>query len=174
MNTNTTTYSTSDAFALAGVDDTLQIVTAGNGHSVAAVHSAILGAWLPAMDCRDTDNSITTPADWQAAGVLFATAATAMAAAANPRFWETHGAQITAITEPPAGMSAWRVSGWMHVNGRLQDVDGWIVAPDHVAAYGHDADQIARAAGRGLTIGAAIADAWTNITARHHDQQETA
>lgn len=67
---------------------------------------------------------------------------------------------------PPPGTDAWRVSGWMNVDGQWRDVDGWIVADHHVAGYGHDEDQIARALGQGLTRAAAIADAWAYLRNR--------
>ena len=86
-----------DDIALHGVDgDTLRIVTAEDGSS-AALHSETLGCWLPAGDARDTDNSVSTPADWQALAAQFDTAAAALAAGRDPRFWDEQGGQMHAV-----------------------------------------------------------------------------
>ena len=66
----------------------------------------------------------------------------------------------------PPGYDAWKVSGWMPINGRWRDTDGWIVAQHHVAGFGHDSDQISRALGCGRTRKGAIADAWANLARR--------
>ena len=43
--------------------------------------------------------------------------------------------------------------------GEMSTRSFWIAYPDHVSAYGHASDRIARATGRGKTRKAALADA---------------
>jgi len=56
----------------------------------------------------------------------------------------------------PSDMAVFKVSGWLPIDGRLIDTDGWIVAPADCAGYGHDDDAISRAVAVGKTRAAAL------------------